>query len=529
MDASMLRNYVSTKGAAYSDLPFHLNLISSFVYGCNNPRDSFFSVNTPFFAGEPLAYPIIPNYHAAATMVTGLTTVRYALFVPAVFICFSLIVGIYSLTFYFTKRHFCAIVSLFIFTNLGGLGWTHKFDPKHADDPRRDWIHDWGNGQMEYWFHPIMHIIIPQRSALWSLPLCFWIILMLALAVEHHDLKMFILAGIFTGFLPQLQVHSFVAIAQYAVFLCLITFPFKSRIKFKKAFIQWAIYGIVANVIAFPQLIPFFGRVNKQKKSFLRINPIWNTPDKRKFKHPAIILWWRGLGVFAAISLIFGFASLDKWQITLYIPSIVTFILTNIIRYQPWELDNTKLFYASWIPLALGVVSQYLYYLVRKKKIFFLLIGIIIFVIFMVSMGLSAFMSTWQSFFYPTNIFSENDYRFGLWISENTNSKAVFLAELPPMNPISTIGGRQCFVGYGGWAISHGLGYSRTMEQDLLYRNPGNIERFTQYNISYLVTSIHSKFKDIKLDKNSPWKLIFNNFGYQVYRLVLNQSKVLFK
>jgi hypothetical protein len=70
-----------------------------------------------------------------------------------------------------------------LFSDLGGLGWTHFFDHRHRLDPRRDWIHDWGPDQIEYWFHRIMHIVIPQRVALWSIPMSAWAILCQVLGV----------------------------------------------------------------------------------------------------------------------------------------------------------------------------------------------------------------------------------------------------------------------------------------------------------------------------------------------------------
>jgi hypothetical protein len=65
-----------------------------------------------------------------------------------------------------------------------------------------------------------------------------------------------------------------------------------------------------------------------------------------------------------------GIAGLTSRQFVLYIPSLVVYGITNIIRYQPWELDNTKLFYAAWIPLALPLIANFLY-MVGSRRIFF--------------------------------------------------------------------------------------------------------------------------------------------------------------
>lgn len=520
MYASMFSGYTKTKGAGYSDLPFHLNIISSFTMGCNNKRTGFFRVLTAFFAKEPLVYPFIPNFHCALLVSTGYTSIRHALLYPALFITYSLLMSIYSLSYYFTKSHFASIVSVILFTNLGGLGWTHLHDPRHRNDPRRDWIHDWGNNQMEYWFHPIMHIMIPQRSALWAMPLAYWAILCLMIGVEHGDWKMFALAGLLTGFLPQLQVHSYVSVAQYAVILCILTFHYNFKTKeWKKDLILWTIYAIVANVIAFPQLPPYFHRVGNARHEFLMYNPIWKSSQYSKRRFVPIILWWRGLGIFAAIALVFGYAEATKRQIIFYIPALFVFVTTNIIRYQPWELDNTKLFYAAWIPVALPFVSQYLCALVKRpKNVISQILGFGIFIIFLVGCCLSAYMSTVQSLFWPTGIFGTRDYKFGLWVAENTPPKSIFIFESMPGNVIDCIAGRQVFYGYGGWVSSHGLDFGRKRIENDLLRNPNNIQGFKEQGVSYVVNSRENiKFKPAKDNKH--WTKVCKYDRYELYKL----------
>lgn len=522
MYASQFYGYTKSKGAGFSDMPFHLNIINSFSVGCNNKRDKMFNILTAFYSGTQLVYPFIPNFHAALLMATGLTSARYAMLIPSVFIVFSLIIALYSLIFYFTKSHLACFIGLIIFTNLGGLGWTHVFDPRHRDDPRRDWIHDWGNDQEEYWFHPIMHIIIPQRSAMWSLPLCVWTILCLAIGLENHNYKMFILAGLITGFMPQVQVHSFVAIAQYSIALCLITFPYKKKSKWKQYIILWAVYGIVANSIGLFQLTPFFIRTTKNKGSFININPIWRMNQKRNVRFAPIILWWRGLGVFAAISLVFGWVVLDKWQITLYLPSIIVFIITNIIRYQPWELDNTKLFYAAWVPVALAVVSYYIEHLItHPKTLFGKFLGSLLAFSLVFASSYSSYMSTIQSMFFPTTIFGKEEYQFGLWVAENTPPKAVFLFSFATNNPIVSIAGREVFMGFVGWVFSHGLDVSRTQAESQMYHNPNNIDLFKKNNVSYVATCEYCQYKRFNYQKAPDnWKVAFKTNKFALYRLV---------
>lgn len=403
----MLYQYQFSKGACYSDIPFHMNIINAFVMGCNskvklyNKNSAFLSV---FFAGEPLAYPIIPNWYSASLMQSGFTSIRYALLIPSIFVSYSLIISFYSLSFYYSRSHFVSSLSLLLLFNLSGLSFTHLVEytySKLTNDHNRqgenlllwiiknfeftidqhrdnDWIHIWDGGREEYWFHPITHIMLPQRASLWSMPLCYWTILLLLIASRDHDYTIMILAGILTGLTPQVQAHSFIALVQWSVTFCFIRFVSDLYIRFtdktKKShdrlsiiknlvsdYIKlWGIYGLLSVAIALPQVVPYLGRVETSENSFFQFNPIWNTPYQKGRLFKPIQLWWNGLGCFAAIAIFFGWASITQRQLFMYIPSFVVFIIANFVRYQPWELDNTKIFYACWIPIATPFVATFL-------------------------------------------------------------------------------------------------------------------------------------------------------------------------
>jgi hypothetical protein len=169
MYLSMLQGNRNTKGAGYGDLPFHLNIVSSFSNGCSNERSSLYDVHSLFFSGERLAYSMMTNFLTGSLIATGRATLRAALFFPSALVILSLLVGLYSLSFEFTQNHVSCMISCGLFINLGGMGFVRVFHPKHGYG---DWVHNWGNGQFEYWFHPLMHILVPQRAALWSMPLC---------------------------------------------------------------------------------------------------------------------------------------------------------------------------------------------------------------------------------------------------------------------------------------------------------------------------------------------------------------------
>ena len=48
-------------GSVYADLPFHLNIASSFLSGANEAKGITDTLTSTFYAGAPLAYPFIPG------------------------------------------------------------------------------------------------------------------------------------------------------------------------------------------------------------------------------------------------------------------------------------------------------------------------------------------------------------------------------------------------------------------------------------------------------------------------------------
>lgn len=498
-------------GAAYGDLPFHLNVISSFATGGNYKRSSLYDINTTFYSGTRLAYPFMTNFLSSSLISTGLATIRCSIFFPSIFISLSLIFGIYALSYEFSNNIYASVLALTLFFFTGGLGWTRLFTSKTFTDPNYfngvDFVYDWPEGRHEYWFHPIIHVLVPQRASLFSMPLCYWAILMLILGIELENTRFFVLAGVLTGFMPLVQVHSYVAIAQWSIIFCILTFPYTTFKKWKKYILMWSVFGIVANAMAFPQLIPFFNRITEKKDQFIRINPIFM--GKGPFN-----LWWNGLGPFAAISILFGWVNLNRRQVILYLPSLFVFITTNIIRYQPWEMDNTKLFYAGWIPLALSVVSIYICKLFKFSAFFFL--GLFIF-IFMI---LSSLLALLISLCMIPQLYHDRDWNFGFWINENTPTKAIFAVDPIHNHPVATFAGRQLLMGYGGWVVSHGLDYSERNNINMrIGNNPKDIFLANMYDISYVVSSngCFPEYEKIN-GSNRYWAKIYDDSFYKVWK-----------
>ena len=508
---AMLRNNKEVKGAAFGDTPFHMIIISSFTHGVNNKRKSMYDIKSLFYENTTLAYPFITNFHTASLMATGRATLRIAMFLSTAFISLSLITGMYTLSLIFSKDHTASALSLLLFFNLGGLCWVNLFDKNRG---HMDFVHQWGKNQFEYWFHPLFHVIVPQRASLWSMPLCYWTISILILAIKSLDWKLFLLAGIFVGFTPLVQIHSYVALAQWSIAFAILTFPWSDMKKWTKYIGLWAVFGISANIMALPQIPPYLGRLESNTKEFLKINPIWaNKISDYGFASP-IICWWRGLGIFAAISLLFGFVNLTEEQIIIYMPSIVVFLIANIVRYQPWEMDNTKVFYAGWIPLALPVVGIFFSKIFKKKIL--VPIGCIL----LLSSCLSAFLHTLDCLSSHVEVYSDDEISFGMWMAENIPVNALTVSADHHNHPVSNFGGRMMFEGYGGWVISHGLEwFKHEAMRSHLCGEPDSPE-FERHHVTYVISTMLELKAFINITNDGRWIKVYDIRGNAVYALI---------
>jgi hypothetical protein len=58
-------------GTVYGDMPFHLNVVNSFLVGVNRHASVFEGFKAVFFADAPLVYPVIPDWHVAVLVAAG--------------------------------------------------------------------------------------------------------------------------------------------------------------------------------------------------------------------------------------------------------------------------------------------------------------------------------------------------------------------------------------------------------------------------------------------------------------------------
>ncbi|EAX93106.1 hypothetical protein TVAG_261160 [Trichomonas vaginalis G3] len=498
------------RGAAYGDTPFHMNIISSFAFGCNKNRKRLFQITAPFFAGEILAYPIIPNFYSSVFITGFNANFHQSIVYPSLIFIWAIFTLIVCTTYAFTRSVAACALSPVFFIFIGGTGFLNLFKLKGKSLFYTDFVHVLGNGKYGTFFHSLIHVILPQRASLFALPICWSVIYILSMMKSQLDIKAFIAIGILVSSLPQVQGHALIALFEFGVCYAVIRFPWKDLSKAKYVILNYLVMCFFGLSLGLFQLKPYMGRVQKK---FMRFEPVW-VESGRQFNF--FSFWWLGLGCFGVIALANGVVILSLRQFKIYFPSLFVFYLSNVIVYQPWNLDNTKVFYAAFIPLALPVVSNFFVYIYnhfRKKSLIVLIplfLGTTFSGLLAVRMCLVESYNVWPDF--------KKDMEFANWIKKNTPYNATFVTDTWHGNPVSTLAGRQLLYGYLGWISSHGIDYTARYNALSKYKsNKNNVKLLDNFDVTYYVET--PKEKPIT-PYEEHWKQIYKFENYKVYKRI---------
>ncbi|OHT00315.1 hypothetical protein TRFO_07979 [Tritrichomonas foetus] len=510
-----------TRGPAYADLPFHMNIISSFSQGINYNRTSLFDVWSCFQADIMLAYPMFHNFYIAVLINCNDISLSAALQITAVILSICFIILLYETFYTFTSDRIIADISIPTWILLGGLGYTMVFYPEYYKQRANNWILRFSETHHTTWMQPLVQILIPQRSALFSAPLCLTCLICFMKGVRRWETSFFILSGMCTSFLPQIQVHSFVAIAQFAIATCLLFFPQKE--KFWSAFFSWLIYMFCSCLFGLPLTYPFWIRQNENGSSFIRFDKLWGDDVYGKLVFPLITVWWKGLGPFGMVMILFGWvAAKDSNQMKFWGASMVVWLITSFIMYQPWKMDNIKLLFAVWVPIAVPYVTQFYVYIWRKTKNNYMK-AIIIFL--MIQNMFSSILSFNSELFKRLILMQVCDYHCGNWISENTPIDSIFMSYSSRFNPATALAGRQLYHGFISWTAQHGVsGPNRELKVSKLLADTNNADFFASEAISYVLVKWNTTFVFPIKGKDTPWIKVYYEHPYTIYKL--NHSNI---
>jgi hypothetical protein len=491
------------RGDVYGDLPWHLYLISSMVFGCNRDRHSLYDMTSPFYSGLPLAYPVMPNFISALMIRLFGSDYHGALYIPSLFFCFALFANLNAIVRRFCRgRLFEVACAPWLWIFMGGRGFLWSFIPT-TDWHRPDFVHYWGGETYNFWFQNTAHVMLPQRSSLFGLPIAFSVVfLSMLLDFNKLDFRIFLSMGILVSSLPQVQPHSLIALFEFSIGLAVVNI--------RRVSVQWvghfAIWGLSAFLLSLPQLFPYFSRtVGKRKGHFFEPMLLWNHRQRGP-----IGFWYDGLGPFIVLALFHGPLVADWQQLRWYLPALFVWTASNFILYQPWFMDNTKVFNAGWTAMAIAVVVNFL------GKLWW--IPRIMFIYFCCASGAIPIKSMYRN---RGELWWDREaaWRLADWAKQNTDPKSIWVTAGIHAHPVVCLAGRQTFFGPYNWLSNHGIDPGEKYQvMDGLKRNPEDVARLDKWHIDYVCMVEGENHWPMRIADNSQkWKRLVKIGRYTVW------------
>lgn len=531
-DHSMLKNGRVSCGTIFSDLPFHLSLITSFSYG---PNSVYRNMTTPFYLGEKLTYPIVPDFYSAILTACGKASLRVSLAVPTILMLTAMLFSMYYLFRQYSPLKYVAEMGMVLFVFAGGIGWKYFFIKESRDNVNSNYSHSFINGRETFWIQAIAQYIFPQRSGAFSIALCLLIMSILIYLVEGSfskdkshiiplltDHKSIFLAGVMMGILPMISAHAYISVGLYALAICGITFPWTNFIKWIPYIKSWSIFGFTAIVLSLPQLLYLSDRLS-QSNNFISINPIWTETESRRYSYLGYFtMWWDSLGTFHFLSLLNVWFLMCSKHFLIYIPAIFVYVVANFVRFQPGAMDNTKVFISSWYPLACVASSLYLMQLLMFAKKFRKIVILAVVSLF-ISFSLSSALCFYKNLANEFPMFTESEMELGIWFMSNTHRLSNVFSNGWHACPPMSIGGRSITMGYPGWVWTHGLDYGKRYDwQQELYKRRDDYGAFESYKLRYAISKQESSGSNMfeENDDYTRWIKIIEIPFCNIFRLL---------
>ncbi|NMD39060.1 MAG: hypothetical protein GYA87_10330 [Christensenellaceae bacterium] len=188
------------------------------------------------------------------------------------------------------------------------------------------------------------------------------------------------------------------------------------------------------------------------------------------------------------------------------------FVVAELIRFQPNEYDNNKLFYV-WFLLCLPIACDWLMDLYARLK------GIggrrLLAIIFIFFSFTSSILTLIREVVSDYQLFDSESVAASNFINENIPEHSMFLTSTTHVNPVSSLSGQNILCGPDLWLYYHGFDTSnRKQELHNFYENPKkDSEILTKYSVDYIYLSPYERSEfnvdQAQLDQN--FKQIYNN------------------
>jgi hypothetical protein len=388
------------------------------------------------------------------------------------------------------------------------------------------------------WYTPLFAWWLPQRTLVEGFDTVVSVLLLLSAALRASPAprRDVVVAGVLAGLLPVIHVQSLFALAILCAGLALM--------RWRPA---WLLFAGVAAVTALPRLVELLGAPHGAAVTGNRypwFEPGWMSKALGSTQPPDSVtagnvltglgevlhvpftggfwaFWVVNLGVAVPLSGVVGLAAVLAWLgrsplrlrlgtltslaeravgalpaplLRFFLACLPVFVLANIVVFQSWDWDNTKLFVYWYLGVALvvGVIAVRLWAGLWRGLVAVLLVGSMVTTGALVAIRLiphappcpplqasqDACPPATSPLLGPFDLASEADRRMASRLEAETAPSAVFL--IPDSSsswedPVALLTGRPVVMGWTGWLWSYGLDYQpRQAAVDAAYQGCGS-------------------------------------------------------
>ena len=458
--------------STYGDLCLHLGIATS-LRGAAYPPDY------SLLPGALLGYPFLGDGMVTTMLLFG-SGLRPAFIVTGTLMMALVYLGFVIFCWALTHSRAATVIATALMFVNGGLGFLYALDGVAKDATAfRDiftgfYLTPTNQPALNLrWVNVICDMMIPQRTLLtgWMALLpALWLLLT---AARDDDMPAFALLGVWAGALPMIHTHSFLALGLVSAGAMLYA-VIHAGARRRQVFFHFALYGIVALVLALPQLLTWSVPQTVHGGSMrLRFNWVNNRGDGRLIDGYCWF-WIKNVGL---IWLMMVPAALTgkrrpkgdagpmlRGDLTrmLGLGALCVYVVAELIQFQPNEYDNNKLFYVAYMAM-LPAVGLYLVALWNRLK------GLpgrgLLAAVFLLASTLSGALTIGREIVSDYQLFSAENVRAAAWIEENTPRDAVILTGEEHNNPVAALAGRHIVCGTGSYLYFHGIDYS-VQQQD---------------------------------------------------------------
>ena len=513
----------------WSDWSFHASYTTTFAYGQNLPPQN------PLFALTPFRYPFGPDF-ASALLLAGGWSIPAALIWPGWAMATLALSGLILWARRLTGALTAGLLAVTLTLLGGGLGFWFFF----GDAARQGLLTTLAHLPRGYdrfpppvniqWYNPILSYWLPQRSFVFGAAIVVAVLLLLTPVVQATRLwqwraawqslpgwprgllreedSAFLWAGSLAAALPWFHVHSLVVLGIVTLaWALLLPRP------------GWLLFAVPLLLLAVPRLLlavpgdasaPAALHYPRIQLGWLAgaDDPVW--------------FWIKNTGAFWPLLLVSLLSPLALPRRTrlLLAPFCLVFLIANVVVFQPWDWDNTKVLVFWYLAgaVAVGALLHWLWRTGWPGRA-----GAALLWSTLVASGVLSLAAALPPQGPAYTWFTPEEVQLAVAVRARTPPHAVFVTGDRPNNPVADLAGRSVVMSYRGWLWTYGIDYGRR-EQDLAHIFRGDAQALD------LLHRYHAAYVVIGPDELATWHanldyfqtnfpLLLRTASYQIYQV----------